>query len=293
MWEKLKKQSGIYCIYNTKTRKRYIGSAKNLRQRVQYHKQCLEKQKHHSILLQRAWNKYGPDAFKVKVLELVPVLKNLIKREQFYLDKFLSYDSKKGYNIEIKAGSSLGLKRSQEFKDKCRRAKLGTKQSQKTKDLRSSQMMGKNNHWYGEHPTKKMLKKMRVPKKITDPFVCVENGKIYRNTGDAERELKAKSSNIIKCLRKERKSIHNYRFIYLKDIPKVEIKKIFKHTIRFKDIYSIYKIIYGKLILQKETGKIFLTIDEAAKFNAIQTSSLYPVIYGTRNSIYGMTFERI
>ena len=49
--------SGVYQILNVTTNKRYIGSSKNIVKRLKDHIKSLHSGKHHSILLQRAWNK--------------------------------------------------------------------------------------------------------------------------------------------------------------------------------------------------------------------------------------------
>lgn len=108
------KISGIYNIYCTSTGKNYIGSAVNLYQRYIDHTKTLRISKHGNARLQNAWNKYGEDTFIFFVLEKVEDKINLISREQFYLDLYQSYDSKKGFNICTNARSSLGTKRSPE-----------------------------------------------------------------------------------------------------------------------------------------------------------------------------------
>ena len=52
-------KSGIYKIENKITKDIYVGSSVNLSNRKSRHFKDLEKQIHHSIILQRAVNKYG------------------------------------------------------------------------------------------------------------------------------------------------------------------------------------------------------------------------------------------
>jgi predicted GIY-YIG superfamily endonuclease len=51
--------SGIYYIKNITNNKLYIGSSKDILKRFYEHKRLLRHNKHHSIRLQRAWDKYG------------------------------------------------------------------------------------------------------------------------------------------------------------------------------------------------------------------------------------------
>lgn len=62
-------KAGIYQIRNLINNKIYVGSSVNLRERWRRHKKDLRKGKHHSIILQRAWDKYGDSNFVFEVLK--------------------------------------------------------------------------------------------------------------------------------------------------------------------------------------------------------------------------------
>lgn len=91
-------KSCIYAIINKKNNKLYIGSTVDYKIRLKVHINKLIKNEHHSILLQRAFNKYGIKMFKFKILEFVENDK-LLEKEQYYLDFYESYNKRKGYNI--------------------------------------------------------------------------------------------------------------------------------------------------------------------------------------------------
>lgn len=118
------RQSGIYTITNRETGRIYVGSAVRLGHRLWRHRWMLRKNQHPSVILQRAWNKYGEDAFVFAVAELVPDKANLIVREQSLIDQLQSFGPR-GYNLTPNAGSQLGFKMSDESKAKMRAAKLG------------------------------------------------------------------------------------------------------------------------------------------------------------------------
>jgi group I intron endonuclease len=99
-----KQKSGIYKILNNINGKFYIGSAKSLSGRWRLHKSQLKNNKHHSIYLQRSFNKYGYSSFSFEILEYCDVT-FLIEREQVYLDTL-----KPHYNIAKIAGNCLGVK---------------------------------------------------------------------------------------------------------------------------------------------------------------------------------------
>ena len=87
---------GIYEIKNKVTGKSYIGSSKQIEKRWRQHLLALKKNIHHSILLQRAWNKYGEDCFEFNIKEECQE-DELVEKEQQYLDL------KPEYNIGTQA----------------------------------------------------------------------------------------------------------------------------------------------------------------------------------------------
>jgi len=87
---------GIYEIKNKVTGKCYVGSSKQIEKRWQQHLLALRKGTHHSILLQRAWNKYGEECFAFEVREECQE-GDLLEKEQQYLN------NKPEYNIGTQA----------------------------------------------------------------------------------------------------------------------------------------------------------------------------------------------
>lgn len=81
--------------------------------------------------LQNAWNKYGEDAFKFEIVEIIenPTRELLEQKEQYWINYYNSANRKIGFNIRKVATSNLGFKHSEETKQKMRLAHLGKKQS--------------------------------------------------------------------------------------------------------------------------------------------------------------------
>jgi group I intron endonuclease len=105
-------EQAIYQILNTVTNDCYIGSSINIKERWKRHKKDLRKQKHHSIILQRAWNKYGENSFIFKILELCS--ENEIRnKENEYLLLFTPI-----YNICKIAYSTFGREYKEETRQK-------------------------------------------------------------------------------------------------------------------------------------------------------------------------------
>lgn len=124
------KKAGIYKILNLVNGKFYIGSAKIFERRFWFHRWCLNKCRHQNSYLQRSFNKYGADAFEFIILEVIEnaTKEKLLDREQYYIDTL-----KPDYNILLIAVSSMGTKRSDEFREKLRIANTGKKHSAETR----------------------------------------------------------------------------------------------------------------------------------------------------------------
>lgn len=121
---------GIYKIQNLVNGKCYVGSAKSFNDRFRKHKNSLVKNSHHSIKLQRAWNKYGSENFVFQPLLICKPI-DLLYYEQRVIDSFDSYYS--GYNATIKAHSKIGMKSSKETCAKISAAKKGINLSESHK----------------------------------------------------------------------------------------------------------------------------------------------------------------
>ena len=83
------KNIGIYRILNTKNNKIYIGSSENLNKRRIDHFGLLKRNKHHSIHLQRAWNRtLNPEStFIFEILEYCKK-EELLDKENYYLNYY-------------------------------------------------------------------------------------------------------------------------------------------------------------------------------------------------------------
>ena len=102
----------IYQIRNKVNNKIYIGSTNNLKRRWESHIYQLKNNMHHSIKLQKAWNKYGEDNFEFSIIEEFNSDNEDDKyiKEQYYLDLYESYTDK-GYNMSNIADTRKLFKR--------------------------------------------------------------------------------------------------------------------------------------------------------------------------------------
>lgn len=125
--------TGIYKITFIGTEKVYVGSSINLNTRRSTHLTELRANRHHSVKLQNAYNKYGEDNFIFEILEQTSdglTRDELLAREQYYIDLLDSHKS--GYNMSPNAWTYV-----KEWSDEDRQAK-------------SVAMSGEGNHFYGK-----------------------------------------------------------------------------------------------------------------------------------------------
>lgn len=128
----------IYEIKNVENNKRYIGSTIDLKSRRAAHFNFLRHNKHRSILLQNAFNKYGEKSFVFSVIEDNVIQDCLIEREQYWIDKLHPE-----YNVAKVAGSPmLGRTCSPETRKKMSMARMGCIVSEETRKKHSVSITG-------------------------------------------------------------------------------------------------------------------------------------------------------
>jgi group I intron endonuclease len=198
---------GVYIITHVESGRSYIGSSKNIQTRIYGHLSDLRNNRHHSQYLQRVWNKYGEESFKISVLEECVLDKKIIlSREQHFLDTFNPV-----FNGCQTAGSRLGYKISEETRQKQRlrvvsdetRAKIGAAQigrkaSEETRLRMSEAALGKakdpesiRKAWEEKH-----RRRFEKRKAVTESLKCktlVKNDvrpTLRRLTDDQVREIR-------------------------------------------------------------------------------------------------------
>lgn len=111
------KWCGVYDILNKVSGTIYIGSSNHMIKRLYDHRYDLNRGKHKNDHLQKAWKKYGEEAFEFRILTRTSNEMKL-STEQAYLD-FARNNGYKLYNIGEKAHAPLtGRKHTEETKRK-------------------------------------------------------------------------------------------------------------------------------------------------------------------------------
>lgn len=194
-------KSGVYKITNIINNKCYIGSSIDIVGRWRQHMKALRKGIHHSIHLQRAWNKDGEENFEFSIIEYITAQKEaLIAKEQCYKDLYKSYDRKYGYDICPLAKSRLGSvglvgsKNPMYGKTGNKHFGYGKVRSQEIR-LKISETMiengtskGKNNGMYGRKHSDESKKKNSESNKIAQ---AGKNNSFYgkRHTDESKKKM--------------------------------------------------------------------------------------------------------
>lgn len=128
------------CIYQLKSivnNKIYIGSTIDFNARIFKHFSELKRKAHHSTHLQNHINKHGLDVLEASIIEIINNKKDLIIREQYYLDTLHPE-----FNICKIAGNILGTKRSKKVVEKVRLKNLGSKRTPEQCKKMSERLIG-------------------------------------------------------------------------------------------------------------------------------------------------------
>jgi group I intron endonuclease len=158
-------KSGIYKITAIHNGEFYIGSSKDIRVRWNRHACDFRKNEHGNKRMQNIYNKYGQNCFKFEIVEEIIFTnkENLIELEQKYLDNL-----NPALNSRKLADANIGLKHTDEAKEKMRQAKLGKKLSDAHKQSLSKASSGRKSAKHTEE-TKNAIAKNKA--KLTDEQV--------------------------------------------------------------------------------------------------------------------------
>ncbi|SRR6266508_150236 len=168
------KDAGIYIIENVITGAVYIGSSgQAMARRFYRHKVDLRNETHPNERLQRAWKKYGEDAFIFKALEAVPDRDLLLEREQYWIDRFRA--ERDCYNLAEVAGTNAGVERTAEWKRRISEAQK--RRWARSPELRQ-QFAAQSKDWHADPANRKRVSE-RMAK--TYPGFVAPDGTIYRD----------------------------------------------------------------------------------------------------------------
>jgi group I intron endonuclease len=152
----MERVSGVYKIESVcKPERVYVGSSVNIHRRHNDHLWELRNQRHHSLKLQRHYNKYGKDDLVFTILE-VPPKDKIIEIEQKYIDELNPY-----FNEAPSSASLAGYK----YPPEKLVNRTGRIMKESTRLLKRKLMLGENNPFYGRRHTDKTKKIISDKKK--------------------------------------------------------------------------------------------------------------------------------
>jgi group I intron endonuclease len=120
-------KSGVYILVNTTNGRFYVGSSIDLPSRKRLHFGTLRRNCNVNKNLQADYNLHGKEVFSFEPIEEVQYEDQLKVREQYWLDKYATENKHLLYNRSLNAESILGVKMSEECKEKHKTAHLGEK----------------------------------------------------------------------------------------------------------------------------------------------------------------------
>lgn len=220
--------SGIYCIENLTTHKKYIGQSNNIHERWYHHKSMLKNNTHGNPYLQNAWNKYGENDFVFNVLEYCDA--NLLDdKEIYYIELYNTLDRQYGYNAREGGNTCVFTEETKQKMSKTHKIKCQDETERKklqqiaidswANDEYREKRCGENHPMYGKHLPKEWRDKIsqgnkgkkvirtqeqvdkwketykmnnhKPANRIDLPIECVETGMIFNDVTEAMKYYNA------------------------------------------------------------------------------------------------------
>jgi group I intron endonuclease len=193
---------GIYAIRQISTGRVYVGSSVNIKKRWQVHLRQLDSDIHHSVFLQRSWNKSGSSDFAFEILEQCSK-EQLIERENFHmkvnLHKLLNSNKRASLGFsgvhseesKAKMSSSFSIERRKQISErmKIRMSNLSTEQIEKYRQTSSGRRHSEESK---QKISKAVMGKINPPQNIaatkeanSKKVQHIQTGKIFNSFTEA------------------------------------------------------------------------------------------------------------
>lgn len=205
----------------------YYGQSQDLLKRKIGHFSRMKNGTHSNSIMNRLYRLCGFPEFII--VELCPI-HLLNEREQSYLDIF--FENRWCCNIEPTAGSSRGVRRSQETKNKISKIRKNKPLSEDHKKSISiagfrraekgyvqPKRFGKDNHYFGKTHSDDIRKKMRKSKNVGENnskaklVINLENGVFYGTIKEAAESISKNALYLYKMLNKNNENKTSFRII--------------------------------------------------------------------------------
>lgn len=191
----------IYSIRNIVNNKRYIGLTCNIKYRWYHHLYSLRNCIHHSIKLQRAYDKYGEPSFEFSIIETLDCDFDYIASEEIkFIKKYDSCDN--GYNMTYGGDGTDKRLISDETREKLREASLGNsyalgkKHSEETKRRQSESMKACSDMELRKLRASNVLTRLWATEAFKDKMKSLNTGNTYNLGKHLSEETKLKLSKL-------------------------------------------------------------------------------------------------
>lgn len=247
------KKIGIYCIYNRKNRKIYIGSSINIYTRLHKHLSQFKAKNHQNIYLRNSINKYKIEDFTCFILEEC-LQENFLQKEQYWINVL-----KPEYNLTKEVlRNTLSIESRKKVSETL---KLGYKNG-----------------------TIKFTRTRKIDVYTTSGVYK----KSFNNIREASRKLNISASSIHRMLNGTYKQTNGYRFKYSENKKILKKIKVTANGKAKKGYTKGKKIIV--LILEINRKKTFDSITHCAKYLNIKPEAIVQCLRG-KNKIYKKRFS--
>lgn len=224
--------TGIYKIENTLNGKFYIGSSCRIKQRWKRHESDLRCKKHHSLALQRAYNKYG-NVFRYSIITPCSK-KDLLILEQFHLDNL-----KPQYNICKTAKNCRGIKQSKQTIEKRKLSLQKYWEIEGLKRPNSKQNKKKKRDYNGQLKIERDKRDIEIIKLLKKGILQKDIAEMFNVSNSVVTQIK-KNNNVI--VSKRKMSGENNGWAKLNSTQVIEIKHLFKTKMKQKDIAQQFSV---------------------------------------------------
>lgn len=230
-------EPGIYRCYCSVNGRSYVGQTQSLLTRQYHHTSKLRNHRHENQHLQRAWDKYGEDAFEWEILELCSA-DDLDERETFWIEELDSF--RHGFNYTAGGGGLRGYTQSDEIKAKhavvARNLWTPERRAQQSEKMKGTgnplygrkgplnsaygkDHSGNFNGMFGKHQTehaKELNRQAHLGKKNANskPVICIERNEFFWSMGEAKRATGCDDTTITRCCRGIKKTCGGYHWRY-------------------------------------------------------------------------------
>lgn len=156
-------KKGVYKIVNTYNGKTYVGSSKNIQNRIKNHISTLKNNYHRSKELQDEYNAQNKNGFEFIIIEEVEDEKLLFERETHWIGELESTTPEKGYNIKAPIeGTGLSRPMSEDEREAISKRLKNRYFSPKHRRRISEANSGKNHWLYGKETPIETKKKLSL-----------------------------------------------------------------------------------------------------------------------------------